>query len=127
MDAEIASALGLEEPRAQGRCLLVPARGRALELVDLARDVSARHVYLVGVARRGRPPGLYARRVAPRPPDSADLIVRTLWPNLTGSTSFEDYVEAFALLHGAPFTVVECEPGGGGCGSLIASWLREVC
>jgi hypothetical protein len=113
-------------------CLIIEADMDALALLDKLRDVGAEKLVLFGpLHREGRKPGVYERNVQPEKRSvngkNASDIVKTLWPNLTGSLKLCHYEDALKILSNKPFKIAECEPGGKGCYDIFIRWLESAC
>jgi hypothetical protein len=120
--------VGRRGQRVLGRCLVVENVGNALAVLDKLSELNAKDLVVVGVRKRGRPSGIYLSRVGPLRSLGVDDVVRTLWPNLTGSLELNHLVEALRILYDREFLVAECEPGGNvECGELVEAWLRRLC
>ncbi len=111
-------------------CLIVEADMDALALVDTAKSRGIERIVVFGPRHvPGRRPGVYMAMVeAGEQSLNPDQVVRTLWPNLTGSLRLSDYIDALKLLWGKPFEVAECEPGEKGtCKGALVTWIEEFC
>lgn len=60
-------------------------------------------------------------------PENPDIIVRALWPNLTGSLDPKFYIEALRLLYNREFKVYMVKSRGDECRESIQSIVRREC
>ncbi len=128
------AARSLDERRI-GNCLVIEASFDALTLIDIALDFGAEKILLMaGVEREDLPSGISFLGSYPpsgSPPRDPQVIVKRLWPNLTGSLDIESYVDALSILSPIPFDAYVCNTlglrEGKGCAGLVREWIESVC
>ncbi len=101
-----------------GRCLVREADVDALALLDEARELGVKHIYVVspcsrinGIEAEAYEPMGGAERAA-ADGRATVLLVRELWMNLTGSLGPEDWAAALRVLSPRPFLVIRLGEGG---------------
>ncbi len=93
-------------------CVLADATIDAATLITMRDHYKAEELVLV-LASTSCSEDFYFQvepRLVEAPPRDPDMIVRTLWPNLTGSLDPNSYIEALRLLYNREFKVYMIRP-----------------
>ena len=108
----------------------------AIALADTVAEKGASKLVLLGpIDDPSKPPGiLYLGSYSPIQRNAIDVVelVQKLSPNLTGSLSLQDYIEALRLFYPGNFRVYACNTARGRlalaeCRRLVEDWLQDLC
>ncbi|GAB6148216.1 hypothetical protein [Stetteria hydrogenophila] len=110
-----------------GCCVVVDAGVDALNLLSMAEEHGADEIVLVFACPRCREDErIVVKPEAEKYTGDPDLLVRTLWPNLTGVLDADPYIDALRVLSKTPVVVYKLRESGS-CREGLGRVLEAEC